>query len=195
MATIQHSLLTAANIHEPKGVDAATIGQVYVADGAGSGDWATVNAWNIVTKLTTTSRTNNTLTADPDLVIPMSASKIYLVRGMIVYTAAATPDLKYDWSFADNVTASDGINTIYSASQGPAASTPYTIRYESKGDSDADQAISGNDTTTFAWLGVHFVVSTNTNANTLTFRWAQNTTNATATTVRAGSYLEYRAIN
>lgn len=40
MANVQHSTLTDPNLHEPKGVAAATVSQVYVADGAGSGDWA-----------------------------------------------------------------------------------------------------------------------------------------------------------
>lgn len=40
MANVQHANLTDPNLHEPKGVAAATEGQVYVADGAGSGDWA-----------------------------------------------------------------------------------------------------------------------------------------------------------
>lgn len=35
----EHSAITDPNIHEPKGVAAATSGQVYVADGAGSGTW------------------------------------------------------------------------------------------------------------------------------------------------------------
>lgn len=35
----QHKNLTGANLHEPKGVDAAAIGTVYEADGAGSGSW------------------------------------------------------------------------------------------------------------------------------------------------------------
>ena len=37
--TIQHNLITDPDIHEPKGVAAATIGKVYVSDGAGSGSW------------------------------------------------------------------------------------------------------------------------------------------------------------
>lgn len=37
--TIQHSALGAGEIHEPKGITAATAGQVYVADGASSGTW------------------------------------------------------------------------------------------------------------------------------------------------------------
>lgn len=35
--TVEHSTLTTTNLHEPKGVASATAGQVYVADGAGSG--------------------------------------------------------------------------------------------------------------------------------------------------------------
>jgi len=39
MPTIQHSALTTTDLHEPKGVATATAGQMYVADGAGSGAW------------------------------------------------------------------------------------------------------------------------------------------------------------
>lgn len=34
-----HKDLTGADLHEPKGVASASSGQVYVADGAGSGSW------------------------------------------------------------------------------------------------------------------------------------------------------------
>lgn len=194
MATIQHSVLSGANIHEPKGADTALLGQKYVADGAGSGDWT--HDWIPITKLTTTSRASTTsLAADPDLVIPLINARTYLVRGVIVFTAAATPDLKYDWDYSSNVAAAEGYNAIYSASHGPAASTPFVIRFQSQGDSEADQAISGNDTTTYGWIVVGFTIDTHaTNSTNLSFRWAQNTSNATATTVRRGSYLEYKRI-
>ena len=39
MATIQHRDITGDNIHEPKGASTALDGQVYRADGTGSGDW------------------------------------------------------------------------------------------------------------------------------------------------------------
>lgn len=42
MPTIQHSVLTTTDLHEPKGIDAATDGQTYISDGAGSGDWVTL---------------------------------------------------------------------------------------------------------------------------------------------------------
>jgi hypothetical protein len=34
-----HSALTGADLHEPKGVATAAVGEVYVADGLGSGAW------------------------------------------------------------------------------------------------------------------------------------------------------------
>lgn len=35
----QHKDLTGTDLHEPKGIEGAAAGTVYVADGAGSGDW------------------------------------------------------------------------------------------------------------------------------------------------------------
>lgn len=43
MANVAHSGLTGADLHEPKGVAAATANQVYVADGAASGAWTTLH--------------------------------------------------------------------------------------------------------------------------------------------------------
>lgn len=41
MANIPHSELSGSQLHEPKGVSGATSGQVYIADGSGSGTWTT----------------------------------------------------------------------------------------------------------------------------------------------------------
>ena len=38
----EHSIITDPNIHEPKGVASASSGEVYVADGLGSGAWSSV---------------------------------------------------------------------------------------------------------------------------------------------------------
>ena len=39
MANVNHSSLTDPYLHEPKGVAAASVGKVYVANGSGSGTW------------------------------------------------------------------------------------------------------------------------------------------------------------
>lgn len=38
--TVSHASLTDPELHEPKGVATATLGQVYTANGAGSGSWS-----------------------------------------------------------------------------------------------------------------------------------------------------------
>ena|ERR1043165_2840345 len=47
----EHRLLTGASLHEPKGVESATNGQVYVANGSGSGVW--MDRYNGITNLNT----------------------------------------------------------------------------------------------------------------------------------------------
>lgn len=42
MANVSHASLTGSNLHEPKGVAAAALGTVYVANGAGSGSWNSI---------------------------------------------------------------------------------------------------------------------------------------------------------
>lgn len=43
MATKPHKSLTGSDLHEPKGVELAAPGQVYVSDGSGSGSWQTID--------------------------------------------------------------------------------------------------------------------------------------------------------
>lgn len=43
MANIAHSTLTGSELHEPKGVATAALGTVYVANGAGSGNWQSIS--------------------------------------------------------------------------------------------------------------------------------------------------------
>ena len=43
----KHSTLTGADLHEPKGVSSALSGNVYIADGAGSGAWDNLPASDV----------------------------------------------------------------------------------------------------------------------------------------------------
>jgi len=49
MANVEHSALTGASLHEPKGVSAASVDTVYVSNGAGSGTWEKITADSIDT--------------------------------------------------------------------------------------------------------------------------------------------------
>lgn len=56
MPTVEHNTLTTTELHEPKGIDAASANKVYVSDGAGSGVWKTIyeNGWEDFSDVTTT---------------------------------------------------------------------------------------------------------------------------------------------
>lgn len=53
-----HKDLTGAELHEPKGVESAIAGTVYVADGVGSGQWSNLGG-NKVTLTVLTSEGGN----------------------------------------------------------------------------------------------------------------------------------------
>lgn len=55
--TVQHSALTGSELHEPKGVASASSGQVYIANGSGSGSWTTPSASTIGSTATATEIT------------------------------------------------------------------------------------------------------------------------------------------
>lgn len=67
MPTVEHSALTTGEIHEPKGAAAASAGEMFVADGAGSGEFTYPNPYggwrynDIGTGTTFTTPTSYTL--------------------------------------------------------------------------------------------------------------------------------------
>lgn len=64
-----HSQLSGAELHEPKGAENATSGQVYVADGAGSGAWTTLaeSASPPIIKFKDGDMTKNVITLGTDI--------------------------------------------------------------------------------------------------------------------------------
>lgn len=46
--TVEHVDITDPYVHEPKGVSAANSGEIYVADGAGSGDWINKKTFSVL---------------------------------------------------------------------------------------------------------------------------------------------------
>jgi hypothetical protein len=148
---------------------------------------ASDSGWTTVSKASDQSRTTNTVLADDNtLVFNVGSSTVYRFRGYIwAYSATTTPDLK--WGF-----------------NGPASPTGFVYRYATGGEVSAltevapaltyDAGHNLNIATGSAeGAAIRFegLLSNGANAGTLAFRWAQNTSNGTAITVRAGSYIEY----
>lgn len=91
MATdVQHKDLTGAELHEPKGVDSASGGTVYVADGSGSGLWRTLSMGDldisVIQRVRTTNlAANNTL----ERVVDMTTTSVTL--GSEITVSGANP--------------------------------------------------------------------------------------------------------
>ena len=75
--SVEHSTLTGSDLHEPKGASSASTGQVYIANGSGSGAWtAHHNRCVLNVQLTDISTGSSCYVVTP---IAGTISKIYSV--------------------------------------------------------------------------------------------------------------------
>ena len=137
---IEHNVITDPEIHEPKGVAAATIGQAYLADGVGSGDWTTITpafGWmylnggagtDTVSTIGTTAQKLNIFAASSGSTYGVNAAHatgtlttsingIYLTNFHITFALSAVGDAG-DYVFrltADDVTSFGGCKVTTSA--------------------------------------------------------------------------------
>lgn len=75
--SVEHSTLTGSDLHEPKGIASASTGQVYIANGSGSGTWtAHHNKCVLTVQLANISVASSCYIATP---IAGTISKIYSV--------------------------------------------------------------------------------------------------------------------
>ena len=124
---VEHVNITDPDIHEPKGVVTATVGDVYVADGAGSGSWQTPlfeygliytqdsDAFTISSIGTTPQTMGFTTDGVSNVVVADSANNrltltlggIYWISLTVSIETVASGDAGiYDFKIAD-----DGVNT------------------------------------------------------------------------------------
>jgi len=92
---VAHAALTGAELHEPKGVSSATAKTLYVADGAGSGSWTTLdyaslpNGTVINFAYAQSQGAGSTVTT----VIPSDDTKPQNTEGTQILSASITPKL------------------------------------------------------------------------------------------------------
>jgi hypothetical protein len=144
------------------------------------------NVWIHIPKTSDETRqSSGALLDDSTLKFPVAANTIYTFKFFVWITNASSTQ----GSFYD-------IN-------GPASPTLVRYAINESGDTDA----TGNFTqlaTAFQvdslythaleiFLNIEGFVQNGANAGTVSFRWAQNVSTASNTTVRAGSYVDYRA--
>lgn len=112
MANVTHRGLTGDDIHEPKGADTATANQIYIADGAGSGTWTTVNNTN---KIVLTVRITDVSTAGSYWVVSPIAGDISAIY-TVINGAIATSDATITTEIAGTAVTGGGITITQSGS-------------------------------------------------------------------------------
>lgn len=135
-----------------------------------------------------TSRASTTTTSpDPHLQVSVAANAVYQVEMFIAYTSLDTVDIQFDYSAPASAT---GILSPWAPDQSLAASgTTGTVRYVADASVTAARAVGGSDASTIVTGRPVGTLITSGTAGTFSFDWAQNLSNATATVVKAGSWI------
>lgn len=152
------------------------------------GNYAYPIGWiTYVIKPSDTTKTNTTYADDPHLTLTLPKNGIYeIFLNIAVDAENTTPDIKCTWT-TSNITEEVrrtptgpglGITSVYASEY-----SRYVCASLSSG------AYFGLTDSGLAGIKEFFVVSTDSSNGTLTFRWAQNTSDASNVTVKANSYL------
>lgn len=132
MANVSHASLTGSNLHEPKGVAAATIGTVYVANGSGSGSWTdvgTASFTGMIADFITPVAPSGWLECDGTVISTSTFSALYNVMAIhtsgtrtngspIITSIASTATFKAGYFvFGTGITSGSTIISVDSATQ------------------------------------------------------------------------------
>ena len=102
MANVNHSTLTDPYLHEPKGIASAGAGNIYVSDGAGSGDWtkghAHINGY-LPFDATTPAYTHSVLSGFTVL------NPTFSVNNADGFTGTSSPNARLEYTDSNNLTA------------------------------------------------------------------------------------------
>lgn len=131
---------------------------------------------------------STTLQNDDTLLLPVRASSVYRFTALVGYVGNTTGDIKLGFTFPSGA-------TCHWAGKGASSSDDgYGTTGASKhsavfGEVSGTATSFAGSTSNLAVL-IEGILITGTTAGNLTLQWAQNTSNGTATTVKAGSFLE-----
>jgi hypothetical protein len=128
-----------------------------------------------------------TMTADLALTAAVAAGASYDVDLLMIYNGPATNtgDLKFEWLVPSGATFAGGFLGV---------ANPLAL-YSTYVTATTVQVSYGNGTGNPLWCMVTGTLITSATAGNLQVQWAQNTSNATATTLMTGSKLSARRIS
>jgi hypothetical protein len=145
-------------------------------------------AWLTKWKTASTTRASTTTpTADPTLVFPMLASKVYryiFVVQFFVEDAAA--DFKYSFTLPSGAT--------FLAAQ-RLSSAAATASIELVGAIPTDVVINQSSNNTGGFLQMSGTISNSTTPGNMSFLWSQNASSVSPTYVQTGSYVSWFQAN
>lgn len=121
---------------------------------------------------------SSTLQNDDELFIAVEANAVYIVELIILYTSGTTPDIKF------GLTVPTGATGTWSGIGYDTASS-----FLSFGPVNITSALPFGGLAADKEARINIVLATGANAGTVQLQWAQNTLNASTTTVYAGSYM------
>lgn len=134
-----------------------------------------------------TSRVSTTtITADPDLAVSVIAGAVYLVSAFIPHTYNAAGDFKFGWSYPAGASMPNWA-ADWRTTDGTEVSGVFT-------DITSTVPITSASGTLNQPVWIHGLLTVGATAGTFAFAWAQNTSNAAATIVRAGAVLRLERI-
>lgn len=146
-----------------------------------------------VVKSADESLTSSTaLQDDNHLILPVDANATYELQAMLFWAGNETGDIKFAFAFPTGATVNWAITGPNAADAGfstggTRGGTQYFSSLNQTLSPTGSIDIAGSTSPLHA--RPHGTVITGVTAGSLTLRWAQNTSNATATTVKAGSWL------
>lgn len=129
MPTIQHSALTSSELHEPKGANTASAGEVYVADGAGSGTWTTPPIgfclYSDATGTTLAAPTAFTLLNPVTSTVSTQRDVGHNSAGRLTYTGGSTVGLKVFVTVTLEMSSASDVSIVLAKNGVPSAVGPY----------------------------------------------------------------------
>lgn len=146
----------------------------------------------IVKSATESVTSSTTLQDDNELFAPVAANAVYDVFLHLLHDSDATAagDIKIGWSGPSGATMNWGVHGANTSDTSSTTVTASNMQTRNIGETAAFGGGDSTGTTAYA----RGVLYTSATAGTLQLRWAQETSNAVATQVRAQSVLTVRRI-
>lgn len=138
----------------------------------------------------TTKNASTTLGDVTGLAVTLEANATYVFDGYVAYSSGATPDIKFGWTVPSGVTGHWSLHGMGTSSSWPGnIDSQHVTSYSSTIPAGGD----GTTPTLAVWPLGYLVMDTT--AGTVQLRFAQNTSNASDTTVLTGSWLRFQRVS